>query len=455
MMKLYTFILALFLISCGSSEDSKEAPPQSTEPNITCQPESLSFPAIGEEEKVKIKSTTAWEATSNSDWCTITPKKGFAGESLVSLKVMPNEGLNERQATITFHSGEYKKEFIVTQGNDEVIFKILPEHLSFESKVEKKELSVLSANTWTVQSSDNWLQVSPQQGDAGETPLIVQVSNNETQEERATTLVFQSNGELYEYEIRQEGVYVPEGYTLVWQDEFTEQTTNGKPALPNTDKWWFETGDHGWGNNELQDYIDRIDGSDTCSVVNNGTLKIIAQKKENRILSIRMNTKEDWTYGYFEARLKLPTGKGTWPAFWMMPTDFSDGWPLCGEIDIMEEVGYRPNWVSSAIHTKKYNHSIQTEKTGEIFLASAQDEFHIYALEWTKDYIRTFVDGKEIFKFENDNQGNKESWPFNKPFYLKLNLAWGGNWGGAQGVDESVLPATYEVDYVRVYQKKN
>ncbi|MCK9179807.1 MAG: BACON domain-containing protein, partial [Bacteroides sp.] len=184
MMKLYTFILALFLISCGSSEDSKEAPPQSTEPNITCQPESLSFPAIGEEEKVKIKSTTAWEATSNSDWCTITPKKGFAGESLVSLKVMPNEGLNERQATITFHSGEYKKEFIVTQGNDEVIFKILPEHLSFEPKVEKKELSVLSANTWTVQSSDNWLQVSPQQGDAGESPLIVQVSNNETQEER-------------------------------------------------------------------------------------------------------------------------------------------------------------------------------------------------------------------------------------------------------------------------------
>ncbi|WP_347084040.1 glycoside hydrolase family 16 protein, partial [Bacteroides thetaiotaomicron] len=163
--------------------------------------------------------------------------------------------------------------------------------------------------------------------------------------------------------------------------------------------------------------------------------------------------KESWKYGYFEARLKLPTGKGTWPAFWMMPKNYT-AWPDDGEIDIMEEVGYNANYVSSAIHCKAYHHSIGTQKTGETFLPTAQTEFHVYALEWTEDFIRTFVDGKQLFRFDNDKASNRNTWPFNAPFYLKLNLAWGGDWGGAQGVDESALPATYEIDYVRVFQKK-
>jgi beta-glucanase (GH16 family) len=186
--------------------------------------------------------------------------------------------------------------------------------------------------------------------------------------------------------------------------------------------------------------------------VTDGKLKIIAKKVGNQVLSIRMNTRQSWKYGYFEARLKLPKGKGTWPAFWMLPKNFT-AWPDDGEIDIMEEVGYNANYVSSSIHCKAYNHSIGTQKTKEILLSTAQTEFHVYALEWTEDYIKTFVDGKELFYFANDKTGNKNTWPFNAPFYLKLNLAWGGNWGGAQGVDESVLPATYEIDYVRVFQK--
>ncbi|MGL5273053.1 MAG: glycoside hydrolase family 16 protein, partial [Phocaeicola sp.] len=97
---------------------------------------------------------------------------------------------------------------------------------------------------------------------------------------------------------------------------------------------------------------------------------------------------------------------------------------------------------------------INTEKTAERFLETAQSDFHTYALEWTADYIKTYVDGKHLFTFSNDKTGNKDTWPFYTPFYLKLNLAWGGNWGGLQGVDESVLPATYEIDYVRVFQKK-
>ena len=242
--------------------------------------------------------------------------------------------------------------------------------------------------------------------------------------------------------------YVPKGYQLIWQDEFnSSKDTKGKATTPSTDKWWFEKGSHGWGNNEIQDYIDVIDGKDTCAIVSDGTLKIIAKKKGDRILSIRMNSQESWTYGYFEARLKLPIGKGTWPAFWMLPKNFKK-WPEDGEIDIMEEVGFRPNWVSSAVHCKTYNHAIQTEKTGEQYIETAQNDFHIYALEWTEDYIYCYVDGKRHFIFKNDHQGDKFTWPFNVPFYLKLNLAWGGNWGGAQGVDEQALPAIYEIDYI-------
>ena len=246
--------------------------------------------------------------------------------------------------------------------------------------------------------------------------------------------------------------YIPNGYTLVWQDEFNEIGKGGKNTTPNMGKWNYETGSHGWGNNELQNYIPGVEEIDTCALVSKGTLKIIAKKVYNKVISIRMNTNLSWKYGYFEARLKLPVGRGTWPAFWMLPQNFRD-WPLDGEIDIMEEVGYNPNVVSSAVHCQAYNHGIGTQKTGEQHIPTAQSEFHIYALLWTEDYIECFVDGKSHFKFENDKKGDKKTWPFNVPFYLKLNLAWGGNWGGAQGVDEKVLPATYEIDYVRVYQK--
>ncbi|MDR0429026.1 MAG: glycoside hydrolase family 16 protein [Tannerellaceae bacterium] len=241
--------------------------------------------------------------------------------------------------------------------------------------------------------------------------------------------------------------YVPEGYTLVWQDEFNDT------YMPHPGRWYYETGRHGWGNNEIQNYIAGVRGNDTCAFISDGTLKIIAKKVGDEVLSVRLNTDDSWMYGYFEAALKLPEGKGTWPAFWMMPKN-GEHWPLDGEIDIMEEVGYRPNWVSSAIHCQAYNHGIGTQKTGEQFISTAQSGFHVYAMEWTEDYIKGYVDGKCHFVFENDKQGNKETWPFNTPFYIKLNLAWGGNWGGAEGVDESFLPAVYEIDYVRVYRKK-
>lgn len=244
--------------------------------------------------------------------------------------------------------------------------------------------------------------------------------------------------------------YIPTDYTLVWQDEFTSSSARD---LPDENNWWYETGNNGWGNNEIQNYIPGFRDRDTCAIVSDDVLKIIAKKVGDEVLSVRMNTNESWKYGYFEARLRMPHGRGSWPAFWMMPRDFTT-WPDDGEIDIVEYVGYRPDVVQSSIHTKRYNHMIGTEKTATKSIIDAENEFHIYALEWTDSFLKGFVDGEEYFHFNNDKQGNKETWPFDAPFYIKLNLAWGGNWGGLEGVDESKLPLVYEIDYVRVYQKK-
>lgn len=337
---------------------------------------------------------------------------------------------------------------------------ITPGDLLMAAGGETKTILVKANEAWKVKTDgQKWYSLSIGSGYTGEVAVKITASKNATEQERDAKLTF-SIGEDYskEYAFKQaKGVienYVPAGYSLVWQDEFNEaRMAGGKPALPNTGRWWYEEGNHGWGNNEIQNYIKGFSGTDTCAVITDGILKIIAKKRGSEVLSIRMNSTENWTYGYFEARLKLPTGKGTWPAFWMLPKDFQN-WPGDGEIDIMEEVGYDPNVILSTIHCAAYNHSIGTQKSGSKRVPTAQTDFHIYAVEWTADFIKGYVDGECYFTFDNDKQGNKSTWPFNVPFYLKLNLAWGGNWGGAQGIDESALPATYEVDYVRVYQKK-
>jgi len=249
--------------------------------------------------------------------------------------------------------------------------------------------------------------------------------------------------------------YIPDGYKLVWQDEFNEKSDNTF-FLPG-EEWWFETGNHGWGNNELQNYVDRVLGNDTVAKIKDGFLVITSYKlsksyQGSDIISARMNTKKSWKYGYFEMRAKVPAGKGTWAAFWMLPENFQN-WPLDGEIDIMEYVGYKPGTTHATIHTKAYNHKIKTEKSAEHNIKDMETEFHIYSLEWTENHIKGYVDGVEFFTFENDKKGNKETWPFDVPFYLKLNLAIGGDWGGTEGIDHSIFPSRYEVDYVRVYQK--
>lgn len=242
---------------------------------------------------------------------------------------------------------------------------------------------------------------------------------------------------------------IPEipGYTLVWNDEFDK--TNIDLA-----KWEYEVNGDGGGNNELQFYT----AFPRNSYIENGHLviKAINENYQNRYFTsarIRSKNKGDWLYGRIEVSAKVPTGKGTWPAIWMLPTDWEYGdWPSSGEIDIMEHVGYDPNVIHGSIHTKAYNHTIGTQKTAQLTIPTATTEFHKYAIEWFEDHIDFYIDSIKYFRFNNENKG-WEYWPFDKRFHIILNLAVGGNWGGAQGIDPSAFPAQMEVDYVRVYKK--
>lgn len=340
----------------------------------------------------------------------------------------------------------------------EVKWSFNPATVAFSAGGETKSVTVTANGDWTVTSGQSWCTAAPASGHNGQTSLKITATANPKEEIRNTELTFTSGKYHQTYPVSQSAGtivnYVPAGYQKVWQEEFNDdRLSGGKPALPDADKWWYENLPKGAVNNELQTYVAGFRGTDTVAAIHDGTLKIIARKSGSDIISARINSNESWTYGYFEARLMMPAGKGTWPAFWMLPEKEPLNWPLDGEIDIMEYVGYQPNVVHATVHTGAYNHMIGTQKGAQKTITGAETQFHIYAVEWTADFIKGFVDGVEYFRFNNDGAGNKETWPFNVPFYLKLNLAWGGDWGGAQGVDESKLPATYEIDYVRVYQK--
>lgn len=335
--------------------------------------------------------------------------------------------------------------------------------LSLDSDGGMRSIVVKANCNWVAVIDTDWVTLSNLEGKNGDTALKISVDENDNLTNREAVVLFKGDRIEIKLLIKQEAneipSFVPQGYQLVWNDEFdTPSLADGRPALPS-EAWWFETGNHGWGNNELQNYIDKFHDNDTVSKIENGNLIITAFKREqpvdgSQVISARMNTKEAWLYGYFEMRAKLPGGKGTWAAFWMMPqSPEKNKWPDDGEIDILEYVGYRPNIVQSTIHTGSYNHLTGTDKSGTKAIQNAETKFHTYGLEWTADRIIGYVDGEVYFTYDNDKENNYGTWPFNHPFYLKLNLAIGGNWGGLQGVDDSIFPAKYIIDYVRVYQK--
>jgi beta-glucanase (GH16 family) len=235
--------------------------------------------------------------------------------------------------------------------------------------------------------------------------------------------------------------------TPVWADDFDYT------GAPDTTKWGYDIGGRGWGNNELQYYTNSIDNASVDSSI----LSITARKetKEGRnYTSARLVTKNkgDFLYGRFEVRAKLPAGRGTWPAIWMLPTDWEYGdWPKSGEIDIMEHVGFDPDNIHISAHTEKYYFKINTQKTAIKRISNATTEFHLYRVDWTPAALRGYIDDQLIFEFRNEGKGY-EGWPFDKRFHLLLNVAVGGDWGGQKGIDETAFPTVMEVDYVRVYK---
>jgi beta-glucanase (GH16 family) len=244
-------------------------------------------------------------------------------------------------------------------------------------------------------------------------------------------------------------------WRLVWSDEFETA------GLPDASKWTYDVGGNGWGNNELQYYGE---GRSENARIEGGVLVIEARREPlggRAYSSARLKTRAGWTYGRIEVRARLPRGRGTWPAIWMLPqkgTYGQGGWPDNGEIDIMEHVGFDPEIVHASVHTRAYNHVDRTQRTAQTPVPGAQDDFHRYAVEWTTERIRGFVDGREYFGFANERVSNAQAdwrqWPFDRDFHILLNIAVGGNWGGQKGVDDSIWPQRMEIDYVRVMQVK-
>lgn len=225
---------------------------------------------------------------------------------------------------------------------------------------------------------------------------------------------------------------------LIWSDEFN---TNG---APDASKWTFQIWDPGYVNNELQSYTNRPENT----VVEGGVLKIKAIREKygkGDFTSGRLesNGKFEFTYGKIVIRAKVPTGVGTWPAVWMLGSNIGTvGWPACGEVDILESVGKELNVNHSSLHSP--GRSGSTPDTGTINVPNDNTEFHIYTADWTASYIKFYVDDKLYYSFVNNS-----TFPFNKKFYLIINFAMGGNWGGP--VDPNFTSSTLEVDYIRVY----
>ena len=244
--------------------------------------------------------------------------------------------------------------------------------------------------------------------------------------------------------------------TLVWEDDFDGDALN-------TSLWGYDlgTGVNGWGNAELQTY------TTAAATVSGGTLKITTTKTASGYESARVLTKDkgDWMYGRIEVRAKLPRGRGTWPAIWMLPTDSKYGtWPASGEIDNMEHVGYAQGVVHGTVHTAAgsgasgtsacVNTGNASDATCATELPSVQvsSEFHVYTIVWSETEIEWYLDDTRFDVYTKEADADYTTWPFDADFHLLINTAVGGNWGGVQGVDDSIFPQVFEVDYVRVYQ---
>ncbi|MTI33185.1 glycoside hydrolase family 16 protein [Xanthovirga aplysinae] len=236
---------------------------------------------------------------------------------------------------------------------------------------------------------------------------------------------------------------------LVWEEDFN----SGKQ--PSKAFWNYEIGkgQNGWGNKEKQYYTGRPDNVR----IENGHLIIRAQKEAymgSKYTSARITTqgKKEFKYARVEVRAKLPGGKGLWPAIWMLGSNFKEvGWPACGEIDIMEYVGFNPGVVHATMHTPSSHGASKNSK--KIKIRDAENAFHVYSMEKTDKEIKFYVDD-QLFYTYSPKVKDSSTWPYEQNNFLILNVAVGGNWGGKKGIDDRIFPQQMEVDYVRVYQKQ-
>jgi beta-glucanase (GH16 family) len=244
----------------------------------------------------------------------------------------------------------------------------------------------------------------------------------------------------------------PAAWKLVWSDEFNQL------GSPDAKSWSYESGYI--RNNEAQYYTKnrpqnvRVEDGHLVIEARNDSLPL-PNGKIAKVTSgaIETRDKASWKYGRIEVRARIPQGRGTWPAIWLMPDDPSALWPACGEIDIMESVGFEPDVVHQTIHTRAGNALNNKQHTTFTPVKDLAADFHVYAMQWDADEMDMFIDGRETFRFVNPHTGS-DAWPFDKPFHVILNLAIGGSWGGVKGIDPSIFPCRMEVDYVRAYQRE-
>lgn len=237
-------------------------------------------------------------------------------------------------------------------------------------------------------------------------------------------------------------------YVKVWSDEFNT------PGLPDSTKWGYEVGKV--RNAELQYYTYKR--SENARIQD--TVLIIEARKESykgadyTAASLISKLKGDWLYGKFEISAKVPGGLGTWPAIWMLPTDdVYGGWPKSGEIDIMEYVGMDPNNLYYTIHYQGASGKGHESSGMKTDYNEPYNKFVKFTLVWTPAKMEWFENDKLVHTYLKKSDDPKE-WPFNKRFYMMLNLAYGGAWGAQKGIDDTKLPHKFYIDYVRVYQLK-
>jgi len=250
----------------------------------------------------------------------------------------------------------------------------------------------------------------------------------------------------------------PEGYVLVWSDEFKGK--NG--SRPDAKKWTYDLGGNGWGNHELEYYTNSAENAR----IEHGKLVITARAesytgpdgKNFGYTSARLKTQGLFSaaYGRFEARIKLPAGQGIWPAFWMLGDNITtDGWPRCGEIDIMENIGKEAGINHGSLHGPSATNPT-SDLTKTIRLPSGKrlsSDFHLYAVEWEPDVVRFYLDSNRYATFTSAQWPAGGTWVFDHPFFIILNVAVGGDWPGAPDAT-TAFPETMLVDYLRVYKRR-